>query len=379
MAATEGMNTTSVTEVSQEHEENTTGIADIERYVGIINGYVVPAIALLVLMTNAVVVAVFKRQKTYGASQAGLVGVAVSDTMTMLFPAPFYFYQFALGYKPSCEILEITAWISLYLPTITHTASIWLTVVLAAQRYLYVCHPFKARSMCTLKNTTIIIVVTYVIAFLFHLSRFFVMVKSFDGNECTLVYRQGIDSELYLKTYLTIRIIFIQFVPCICLIVLNTIMLLGLRSITNKKAELQNNPDNNQTVCKENTRVTIMIICMAAITLLVELPGGITISLHAANYYLGYEVADSDHLMGAEIIINLLIMFSYPLNFLLYCSMSGEFKQTLSSMFPFSKSTCCKGQEIERKQYRNRKIQANGNIQEEEMTLMTHAAGATKV
>ena len=188
--------------------QNMTAVTAVQRYVGIINGYVVPAIAILVLITNAAVVAVFKRQKTYGASQAGLVGVAVSDTLTMLFPAPFYFYKFALGYTIMCDLEEVSNWISLYLPTITHTASIWLTVILAGQRYLYVCFPFKARGWCTLRNTTIIIIGTYILAVLMHLSRFFVMHKVQNGETCQLIYKKEIDPETYLITYLILRLIF---------------------------------------------------------------------------------------------------------------------------------------------------------------------------
>ena len=35
------------------------------------------------------------------------------------------------------------------LPTIFHTTSIWLTVGLALQRYVYICHPVSARRFCT--------------------------------------------------------------------------------------------------------------------------------------------------------------------------------------------------------------------------------------
>lgn len=79
-------------------------------YVRIINGFVIPVLAVVILITNAVVIAVFKRQKTYGASQAGLVGVAVSDTLTMLFPAPFYFVENCLQYQIPCEFASLKNW-----------------------------------------------------------------------------------------------------------------------------------------------------------------------------------------------------------------------------------------------------------------------------
>lgn len=305
-------------------------------YVRIINGFVIPALAVVILITNAVVIAVFKRQKTYGASQAGLVGVAVSDTLTMLFPAPFYFVENCLQYEIPCDFITMKNWISLFLPTITHTASIWLTLVLVTQRYMYVCHPFVARKVCTLRNTTYLIILTYMLAILMHLSRFIVSERVYlSETTCAYLISEYIDVNAYLISYLFIRIILIQFVPCISLIVLNAKMLYGLRSIINKKIEMNCNSENSSSAVAENRRVTIMIVCMAAITLLVELPVGIIQCLYV-DIYLSGATFDPYDLQISERIVNLLIILSYPLNFLLFCSMSSEFKQTLKTMCCFS-------------------------------------------
>ena len=43
-------------------------------------------------------------------------------------------------------------WLTDYIPTVFHTTSVWLTVTLAAQRYLYVCHSVIAKRFCTVSN-----------------------------------------------------------------------------------------------------------------------------------------------------------------------------------------------------------------------------------
>ncbi|XP_062571172.1 sex peptide receptor-like [Saccostrea cucullata] len=339
--------------------------------VRVINGFVIPALAVIILITNTVVIAVFKRQKTYGASQAGLVGVAVSDSLTMLFPAPFYFVEYGLQYQIPCEFISMKNWISLFMPTITHTASIWLTLLLATQRYMYVCHPFTARKVCTLRNTTIVIISTYVLAVLVHLSQFIVSKVQFSGRFCVFNYSEDIDVIAYLISYLFIRIILIQFVPCISLILLNAKMICGLRNITNKKIELNGNSENSSSTVKENRRVTIMIVCMAAITLLVELPVGIIQCLYV-DMYLSHATYDLHDLQISERVVNLMIIFSYPLNFLLFCSMSSEFKQTLKDM-------CCIGSTNQTKTpntytARVEMDKCNGNVSEEQglLKVSTH-------
>lgn len=336
------LNKTVILLTSDEDEQQNVSLGN-DRYIIAINGYVVPALALLVILTNAVVIAVLKRQPTYGASQAGLVGIAVSDTLTVALPAPFYFYQYGLGHFTWVyRWCQVNDWIALYLPTISHTASIWLTVALTAQRYMYVCHPFTARRWCTLKNSTVTIIWTYVFAVLIHICRFFVL-EYFEDNitdpatntttaVCNFYHRHWVNINVYYSTYMWLRIILIQFGPCISLIILNAKILLGLKSVTNKKIQLHNNSGNNQATIKENTRVTIMIIGMAAITLLVEFPAGIIQCLYAYPMMTGKNIIPEETLNSVQIVANLVILFSYPLNFLLYCSMSAEFKATLKQL-----------------------------------------------
>ncbi|XP_033733641.1 sex peptide receptor-like [Pecten maximus] len=327
-------------------------MTDDNTYLIIINGYVVPALAIVVFLTNAVVIAVLRRQQTYGASQAGLVGIAVSDTLTLVLPAPFYFYSYGLGnYELQFGWCQAMDWIGLYLPTISHTASIWLTVYLTLQRYFYVCLPFKARGWCTLRYTVICIVLIYLMAVVVHICRFFVFEYRnnvyFDPWSNTTVeycrrdYYSWVDIPIYFSSYLGIRIIFIQFVPCVSLIILNCKILHGLQTVTNKRLQLHTNAESNQATVKENIRVTVMIISMAMITLLVEFPAGIIQLLYAFPFMFGYDIIEPKTLKYVEIIANLVIIFSYPLNFLLYCSMSAEFKATLRKIC--CSNTCGQG------------------------------------
>ena len=57
-------------------------------------------------------------------------------------------------------------------PQIFHTASIWLTLALALQRWIYVCHANTARDWCSMKNTKIGIAVIFICAFLHQVPRY---------------------------------------------------------------------------------------------------------------------------------------------------------------------------------------------------------------
>ena len=44
-------------------------------------------------------------------------------------------------------------------PQFFHNASIWLTLVLAIQRYIYICQATQARNLCTIKRSRILVVI----------------------------------------------------------------------------------------------------------------------------------------------------------------------------------------------------------------------------
>ncbi|ESN96288.1 hypothetical protein HELRODRAFT_163337 [Helobdella robusta] len=84
-----------------------------------------------------------------------LVAIACSDMLTGSTPVPFYLHFYATNLHKDwlpynwCATYQ---YLTEYLPTIFHTSTIWLTVALAAQRYIYVCHPVRAKLVCTIKN-----------------------------------------------------------------------------------------------------------------------------------------------------------------------------------------------------------------------------------
>ena len=96
--------------------------------------------------------------------------------MTGIWPVPsfLYFYAFS-GYREWMPHSWCFAYSILteFIPSQFHTASIWLTVALAVQRYIYVCHALTARQLCTVPIFVRVILVIFVVAVLAHICRFF--------------------------------------------------------------------------------------------------------------------------------------------------------------------------------------------------------------
>ena len=109
-----------------------------------IYGYVSPPVILLTLLTNSLICVVLLRRGMRTATNLLLAAMALSDMLTGLCPLPcfVYFYSF----KANGDWVPYS-WCAAYailtdrLPTVFHTASIWLTVALAIHRYICVCKP----------------------------------------------------------------------------------------------------------------------------------------------------------------------------------------------------------------------------------------------
>ncbi|KAK7498076.1 hypothetical protein BaRGS_00010664 [Batillaria attramentaria] len=132
-------------------------------------------VAVIVFLTNSLICIVLLKKHMRTAANILLVAIAISDMLTGLSPVPFLinflatdrFWEF-VPYE-CCHMEEV---LTQKIPTIFHTASIWLTLGLGVQRYISVCHPFKARFWCSVKKTVQGILVTFTLAFLSHLCRF---------------------------------------------------------------------------------------------------------------------------------------------------------------------------------------------------------------
>jgi hypothetical protein len=141
-----------------------------------INGYVTPIVVVITLATNCIVCAVLLRPHMRSPTNALLVAIATSDMLTGVWSVPAFAYFYTSGAHREwvpyrwCYIYPV---LTEYIPTVFHTASIWLTVALAVQRYVYVCHALSARQLCTTSNFVRIIAGIFAGAFVSQMSRFF--------------------------------------------------------------------------------------------------------------------------------------------------------------------------------------------------------------
>jgi hypothetical protein len=99
-----------------------------------IYGIIMPVLILITIL----IIVVLSRPAMASPTNTVLLGMAICDLLTVIFPAPWYVYLFSLGYHDrqgwsllSCYLFEFMMETS---PQIFHTASNWLTVGKSAYR-----------------------------------------------------------------------------------------------------------------------------------------------------------------------------------------------------------------------------------------------------
>ena len=320
------------------------------RYSVPMNGYIAPVLIIITVITNTLVLVVLLKKHMRSPTNVLLAGMALSDTLTGVIPFPVFIHFFSLGYYKDFVPYE---WCHPYkflyeiIPTIFHTASIWLTVGLAAQRYIYICHSLQARTWCTIPNVIRGTLVVYIVAILSQLTKFidfryfkFITQSCIDPNKtiaaCMEMPRDWVidNMTVYQNVYFWFRIIFIHLVPCTSLVVLNGLLIHAMRKAqVRRMLLLKQNKKNESRKLKESNCTTLMLVAVVGLFLLVEFPLGIIMTLYVTDNTFDLVLFTEEVYAIMTSFSNFFILLSYPLNFFIYCGMSRQFRETFKRLF----------------------------------------------
>lgn len=111
---------------------------------------------------------------------------------------------------------------------IAQTGSVYLTLTVTLERYVAVCHPLRARSLCTYGRARIYVLLIVVFAVLYNLPRFFEVerVVATVPHSNVTVYTVSASALRYNPLYVTIYVnwsylLVMYFVPFLALAIFN--------------------------------------------------------------------------------------------------------------------------------------------------------------
>jgi hypothetical protein len=239
-------------------------MVDDTAYTAVVYGFISPIVIVMTIITNTFVCIVLLQRNMRSPTNLLLVAMAIADSLTGAIPAPSFVYFYTFGayrrrYVPYGWCRANNALI-VTLPTICHTVSIWLTVALSIQRYVYVCHPVEAKRLCTVRSAAKAVTVICIVAALTQSTPMLewsyvpaevvvpaaidngtASAAATDGGAgddtvtmygCYRVMTQFVErhKEVYFSAYWWFRVVFIHLVPCTSLVVLNARLFLAMRA-----------------------------------------------------------------------------------------------------------------------------------------------------
>jgi hypothetical protein len=308
------------------------------------HGYISLIICAIGIPLNIINVVVLTRRKMHTPINFILTCLAISDMATMITYVPFA-YHFYCEYsantistgKNSFEWMNFLL-IHLNFSATAHTISIWLAVALAMIRFHQIHSPAKGnltrmrRIIRARMIVGIIVVFSVTIMIPNYLS---VKLEQYRRRDNTTMYifeewHLGTEQAKPIKMIaLILYSVLAKLVPCVMIIIYGGLLLRTLRKTMLHQRHLSStgaclNPQRSN----DPARTTTMLLIVIVLFLLTELPQGILIMccIFIKNFFEKTYIPLGD-------IMDIIALINNGINFVLYCTMSREFRLTFIDVF----------------------------------------------
>ena len=325
-----------------------------------IHGYTSLIVCILGIALNFFNIIVLTRKHMISSTNSILTALAISDFITMLvyIPTSLKFYCI-LEYNPDakkrCNEADVqsfeyfwTAYALFYISvTVTmHSFSIWLTVLLAFFRYVYICHNKLGKKLCTRRNTNISIVLTYCFSIFLCMPSYFV--SSIQQTNLTNLTNYSVSvKKLYeignsdfnknsedfiFRLTFFIQAFCVKLIPCFILIILSSLLVhsIHVANENNKRLMALGRKTRESEKSKEHNRTNIMLVLVCFLFFVTEFPQGVLAFL---SIIFAKQHFHSSIYMKLGDVMDIIALINNAINFILYCLMSHIFRATFKNIF----------------------------------------------
>ncbi|XP_065209215.1 G-protein coupled receptor dmsr-1-like [Planococcus citri] len=305
-----------------------------------ISGYVDMPTCIIGLIFNILNLVIFTRKKMRSPINLVFANLSLADLLTLLTLIPISWLHIAehnvnVDRKSSYE--QELLFISCHdFGTTFHFISAFLTVMLAIWRYIAVVHPFTGWPRCNMKTTRNVIAAVYVTGILLNLPMYLSRNISIKRDNNTIVYVPGFkrDSILFTTAF-AIKGVLQYLLPSVLLPMFSFKLVVVL--MTRKECQEQSTPSSNvQNYARklklkhQNDRSIIILLIVIVLFFITKVPSGI---LYLMSIIYDRSVYNRECFFGLRAIFSTLTAINMSVTFVLYYTMSQNFRITFGSLF----------------------------------------------
>ena len=223
---------------------------------------------------------------------------------------------------------------------IAQTATIWMTVVIAASRYVSVCIPYRASQIVTMPNTVKAVVGTWVFSIVYNIPRFFEAYLSpiTVNGTTTWVYKRtervGMNSY-YELIYFDILYYITSFIlPLVLLAVLNSRLTIAYQRIKKRRAQMRSQR-STPTASDNDNNITLVMIIVVLTFMLTQAPARMVQII----WDYKYTRCDTVQFILVEI-SKILEVLNSSINIVIYYGLRTRFREALCNLLCPMKRMC---------------------------------------
>ena len=260
---------------------------------------------------------------------------------------------------------------------IAQTATIWMTVVIAASRYVSVCIPYRAAQIVTMPNTRKAVFGTWIFSIVYNLPRFFeayLTPRTVNGTTHWQYQRTALGmSQYYELIYFDILYYITSFVlPLVLLAVLNSRLTIAYRRIKKRRAQMRS--QRTTTSASENdNNITLVMIIVVLTFMLTQAPARMVQIL----WDYKYTRCDTVQFILVEI-SKILEVLNSSINIFIYYGLRAKFREALCALLCPLRGLCTTKSPTSLPQTENTQVTTFLTTPDQETTVSDLTQGDTK-
>ena len=311
------------------------------------HGYIAVVVCVLGIIANLLNIVVLAQKEMRSSVNWILCALAVSDGLTMAAYLPFalrFYCLYGTSPTPERNTLPAVRFMLFYacFSVYVHTVSIWLTVILAIFRYIFIsAAPHTVKRVCSEARAKLAISLTYFVTLIVCVPNFVLLnivpypAETGNGTLWLVKFREDTRFEQNLYNFnFWVQAIVVKLLPCCGLTVVSVIIVRKMNKVQRQHQKLMKTKnaggtsDRLEESKRKSIRATRMLLTVVALFLLTEFPIGIMSLLSGILNKFYDEVYGP---LGDT--MDILALINNGINFLLYCSMSKQFRDTFIRIF----------------------------------------------